>query len=293
MTPPRYFNRDVKCVRDFFERRFNFVSAHAPTLADVVRSGTLDHDVEASGFNHDMRTAFDRELGTHLADEAHGEHSGDEGEGAGESEGEEESDGEDESRRLEREAVAAEVAAAHEEGTEAEGEAHVAADETAALDTSEASAAPPKDASVPVAATSADSAAAPTTTSAATDDATTTPSTAAAAGDASEDEGGDEGLEQLRNMNREQLAFRDRALAPATVEESARGGRTRTTSTTSTGSRLCRGTIDPSAVRQRVAAQMGRKGRASAGQSKAGRNRNKDTGKRERQEAAALSNASW
>ncbi|XP_068167249.1 serine/threonine-protein kinase RIO2 [Antennarius striatus] len=49
-----YFDRDVKCVRDFFAKRFNYESELFPTFKDIRRSCSLDVEVSASGFTKDL-----------------------------------------------------------------------------------------------------------------------------------------------------------------------------------------------------------------------------------------------
>ncbi|KAM3610726.1 uncharacterized protein V6R79_008127 [Siganus canaliculatus] len=49
-----YFDRDVKCIRDFFAKRFNYESELYPTFKDIRRSYSLDVEVSASGFTKDM-----------------------------------------------------------------------------------------------------------------------------------------------------------------------------------------------------------------------------------------------
>ncbi|XP_041643592.1 serine/threonine-protein kinase RIO2 [Cheilinus undulatus] len=49
-----YFDRDVKCIRDFFAKRFNYESELFPTFKDIRRSCSLDVEVLASGFTKDM-----------------------------------------------------------------------------------------------------------------------------------------------------------------------------------------------------------------------------------------------
>ncbi|XP_008417025.1 serine/threonine-protein kinase RIO2 [Poecilia reticulata] len=51
-----YFDRDVKCIRDFFAKRFNYESELFPTFKDVRRSCSLDIEVSASGFTKDLET---------------------------------------------------------------------------------------------------------------------------------------------------------------------------------------------------------------------------------------------
>lgn len=56
-----YFDRDINCIKQFFERRFNFVSyepgplfVEAKKLARGPKSKRLDVEVEASGFSKKM-----------------------------------------------------------------------------------------------------------------------------------------------------------------------------------------------------------------------------------------------
>uniref|UniRef100_A0A8D3C4Z5 Serine/threonine-protein kinase RIO2 n=1 Tax=Scophthalmus maximus TaxID=52904 RepID=A0A8D3C4Z5_SCOMX len=49
-----YFDRDVKCIRDFFAKRYNYESELFPTFKDIRRSCSLDVEVSASGFTKDM-----------------------------------------------------------------------------------------------------------------------------------------------------------------------------------------------------------------------------------------------
>ncbi|XP_076464947.1 uncharacterized protein LOC143296867 [Babylonia areolata] len=55
-----YFDRDVKCIRDFFSKRFSYESELFPAFKDVQRSGNLDCQVEASGFTKKMRRELDQ-----------------------------------------------------------------------------------------------------------------------------------------------------------------------------------------------------------------------------------------
>lgn len=64
-----YFDRDVNCIKRFFERRFNFVSdeqgpffSEARKLAAGAKSKRLDVEVEATGFSKKMA----KELETYL-----------------------------------------------------------------------------------------------------------------------------------------------------------------------------------------------------------------------------------
>ena len=58
-----FFERDVNCVRDFFKRRFNFVSESAPTFEDVERVDALDAEVAASGVTKQMEKDLRMEYG--------------------------------------------------------------------------------------------------------------------------------------------------------------------------------------------------------------------------------------
>ncbi|XP_061624087.1 serine/threonine-protein kinase RIO2 [Phyllopteryx taeniolatus] len=49
-----YFDRDVKCIRDFFARRYSYESELFPTFKDIRRSSSLDVEVSASGFTKDL-----------------------------------------------------------------------------------------------------------------------------------------------------------------------------------------------------------------------------------------------
>jgi RIO kinase 2 len=104
-----YFNRDVNCIKRFFERRFQFTSSESgPFLSNarkqVGKNGSkrLDVEVEASGFSRKMAKELEtymKEVGvdgdrssisrTEVASEG-------EGEGESEDEGEGEDEGEDE-----------------------------------------------------------------------------------------------------------------------------------------------------------------------------------------------------
>lgn len=50
-----YFDRDVKCIRDFFMKRFNYESELYPTFSDIKREGSLDIEVSASGYTKEMQ----------------------------------------------------------------------------------------------------------------------------------------------------------------------------------------------------------------------------------------------
>uniref|UniRef100_A0A0P6K281 Serine/threonine-protein kinase RIO2 n=1 Tax=Heterocephalus glaber TaxID=10181 RepID=A0A0P6K281_HETGA len=50
-----YFDRDVKCIRDFFMRRFGYESELYPAFSDTRREESLDVEVSASGYTKEMQ----------------------------------------------------------------------------------------------------------------------------------------------------------------------------------------------------------------------------------------------
>ncbi|XP_032873249.1 serine/threonine-protein kinase RIO2 [Amblyraja radiata] len=50
-----YFNRDVKCIRDFFIRRYNYESELYPTFNDIRKEASLDVEVEVSGYTKELQ----------------------------------------------------------------------------------------------------------------------------------------------------------------------------------------------------------------------------------------------
>ncbi|XP_020042065.1 serine/threonine-protein kinase RIO2 isoform X2 [Castor canadensis] len=50
-----YFDRDVKCIRDFFMKRFGYESEVYPTFSDIRREDSLDVEVSASGYTKEMQ----------------------------------------------------------------------------------------------------------------------------------------------------------------------------------------------------------------------------------------------
>ncbi|XP_048187295.1 serine/threonine-protein kinase RIO2 [Perognathus longimembris pacificus] len=50
-----YFDRDVKCIRDFFMKRFGYESELYPTFSDIRREDSLDVEVSASGYTKEMQ----------------------------------------------------------------------------------------------------------------------------------------------------------------------------------------------------------------------------------------------
>lgn len=55
-----YFDRDVRCIRDFFLRRFRYESHVYPKFSDVHREDSLDLEVAASGFSQEDQEQFER-----------------------------------------------------------------------------------------------------------------------------------------------------------------------------------------------------------------------------------------
>nr|CAG4636928.1 EOG090X04DJ [Ceriodaphnia reticulata]SVE72871.1 EOG090X04DJ [Ceriodaphnia reticulata] len=55
-----YFNRDVKCLKDFFKRRFNFEGEAYPVFSDVVREANIDVEVSASGYIKELHEDYEQ-----------------------------------------------------------------------------------------------------------------------------------------------------------------------------------------------------------------------------------------
>lgn len=56
-----YFERDVKCIKDFFKKRFRYTADdEGPFWSDVRRVGKLDVEVEASGFSKKQAKELER-----------------------------------------------------------------------------------------------------------------------------------------------------------------------------------------------------------------------------------------
>ncbi|XP_071208952.1 serine/threonine-protein kinase RIO2 [Salvelinus alpinus] len=89
-----YFDRDVKCIRDFFAKRYNYESELYPTFKDIRRYVSLDVEISASGFTKD----FERDAA--LLDPKGPEEEEDEGE---EDEGEEDEGEEDMEKTMDME----------------------------------------------------------------------------------------------------------------------------------------------------------------------------------------------
>ncbi|KAK1117005.1 hypothetical protein K0M31_017054 [Melipona bicolor] len=58
-----YFERDVKCVREFFKRRFNYESELYPTFHDISREDCIDVEIKASGLTKQMEKDLLKEIG--------------------------------------------------------------------------------------------------------------------------------------------------------------------------------------------------------------------------------------
>lgn len=50
-----YFDRDVKCIREFFMKRFGYESELYPAFSDIRREDSLDVEVSASGYTKEMQ----------------------------------------------------------------------------------------------------------------------------------------------------------------------------------------------------------------------------------------------
>jgi RIO kinase 2 len=72
----RYFDRDVDCIRSFFEKKLGYVTDDYPKWEDVERTGNLDILVEASGFS--KKQVKDLEAAMALSRETFGEGEGNE-----------------------------------------------------------------------------------------------------------------------------------------------------------------------------------------------------------------------
>ncbi|KAI5643936.1 RIO1 family domain-containing protein [Phthorimaea operculella] len=66
-----YFDRDVKCVREFFKKRFGYESTEAPTFDMLERDDELDKEVACSGYKRtkDVEDELLNEMGVRLEDE--------------------------------------------------------------------------------------------------------------------------------------------------------------------------------------------------------------------------------
>ncbi|KAK3514869.1 hypothetical protein QTP70_033799 [Hemibagrus guttatus] len=50
-----YFDRDVKCIRDFFIKQFNYESELYPTFKDIRKACSLDVEISASGYTKELQ----------------------------------------------------------------------------------------------------------------------------------------------------------------------------------------------------------------------------------------------
>ncbi|XP_078070890.1 serine/threonine-protein kinase RIO2 [Mustelus asterias] len=50
-----YFDRDVKCIRDFFIKRFNYESELYPTFQDIRKETSLDVEIAVSGYTKELQ----------------------------------------------------------------------------------------------------------------------------------------------------------------------------------------------------------------------------------------------
>nr|SVE84192.1 EOG090X04DJ [Daphnia pulex] len=57
----QFFDRDVKCLRDFFKRRFNFEGEAYPAFSDVVREANIDVEVAASGYVKELEEELEED----------------------------------------------------------------------------------------------------------------------------------------------------------------------------------------------------------------------------------------
>ncbi|XP_050350244.1 serine/threonine-protein kinase RIO2 [Nymphalis io] len=68
-----YFDRDVKCVREFFKRRFGYESSLYPRFGDLQRDERLDHEVACSGYRrsprHDDELLQEMGIGLQISDD--------------------------------------------------------------------------------------------------------------------------------------------------------------------------------------------------------------------------------
>ena len=56
-----YFDRDVQCVRTFFQRKFGFESSEYPQFKDYNKNeNNLDVEIQASGFTKSHQTHLEQ-----------------------------------------------------------------------------------------------------------------------------------------------------------------------------------------------------------------------------------------
>lgn len=95
-----YFDRDVACVKRYFERRFKYTSDEpGPFFADAVRDADperrLDVEVEASGFSKKMAKELERYVDVVGGDQTEANAAGTAAEGEVDEDGEDDDDGEE------------------------------------------------------------------------------------------------------------------------------------------------------------------------------------------------------
>ncbi|XP_075979290.1 RIO kinase 2 [Anticarsia gemmatalis] len=75
-----YFDRDVRCIRDFFKRRFGYESETYPNFSDLERDDELDTEIACSGYKRtkDLDNDLLEEMGIGLQVSDDEEESGDE-----------------------------------------------------------------------------------------------------------------------------------------------------------------------------------------------------------------------
>ncbi|XP_077203799.1 serine/threonine-protein kinase RIO2 [Paroedura picta] len=66
-----YFDRDVKCIRDFFMKRFSYESELYPTFKDIRKECSLDIEIAASGYTKEMQEDDELLYPAGLDDEGH------------------------------------------------------------------------------------------------------------------------------------------------------------------------------------------------------------------------------
>lgn len=59
----RYFDRDVKCITEFFKRRFGYESELYPKFTDIERTDNLDAEILCTGFTKEMAKDLNIEFG--------------------------------------------------------------------------------------------------------------------------------------------------------------------------------------------------------------------------------------
>jgi len=60
INAPMYFDRDVQCVRDFFNRKYGFESKYYPKYDDIKRKYDLDVQISASGCTKTQKSSEER-----------------------------------------------------------------------------------------------------------------------------------------------------------------------------------------------------------------------------------------